>query len=144
MCPSSNWTLQMHGNTMKKSLFSLLGVKTGGGGGGGKGKEGVFSQTPCQEGRTRAEQHHSGRKKTSAFQGGQPRGGGVRETVKPPLLRQATPSYCLPVFPLIVTNTKIFFYPERSTTKQNKICISTTPQRCVYRGEESQCNINKS
>lgn len=26
----------MHGNTMKKSLFSLLGVKTGGGGGGGR------------------------------------------------------------------------------------------------------------
>lgn len=64
----------MHGNTMKKSLFSLLGVKTGGDGGGGRGKEGVFSRTPCQEGRTRAEQHHSGRKKTSAFQGGQARG----------------------------------------------------------------------
>lgn len=28
----SNWTLQMHSTGLKRSLFSLLGVKTGGGG----------------------------------------------------------------------------------------------------------------
>lgn len=67
--PSGNWTLQMHGSAVKKSLFSLPGVKIGG---GGKEERGSLSQTPCQEGRTRAEQHHSRRKKTSAFQGGQP------------------------------------------------------------------------
>lgn len=54
----------------KKSLFSSPGVKTGGG--GGREERGSLSQTPCQEGRTQAEQHHSRRKKTSAFQGGQP------------------------------------------------------------------------
>lgn len=150
MCPSSNWTLQMHGNAMKKSLFSSLGVKTGGGGGGGRGgggEEGVFSRTPCQEGRTRAEQHHSGRKKTSAFQGGQARGvegvREVRETVKSPLLRQATASYWSywpPVFLLIVTNIKTFFHPERSTTKQNKVCISTTPRGSVGFTEKRKAN----
>lgn len=67
--PSGNWTLQMHGSAVKKSLFSLPGVKTGGG--GGKEERGSLSRTPCQEGRTRAEQHHSRRKKTSVFQGGQ-------------------------------------------------------------------------
>lgn len=104
-------------------------------------KEGVFSRTPRQEGRTRAEQHHSGRKKTSAFQGGQAQGGGggvreVRETVQSPLPRQVAPSHWLPVFLLIVTNIKISFYPERSPTKQN--CISTTPQRLVVFTEKKK------
>lgn len=108
----------------------------------GRGKRESFHRHPAKrEGHGRSS-ITAGVRKRQRFRVVRLGGGEVRETVKPPLLRQATPSYCLPVFPLIVTNTKIFFYPERSTTKQNKICISTTPQRCVYRGEESQCNIN--
>lgn len=75
----------MHSNGMKRSLFSLLGVKTGGGGkresfmdilSRGRGCTGGAASQRAQE--------------KSAFQGGQPEGG-QRNSART-ILCQATPS----------------------------------------------------
>lgn len=73
-----NWTLQMCSGAMKRRLFILQGVKTGGGEGGGERERerGALSWTSCQEEKRRVGRHHSRRKKTSVFQGGRPEGAG--------------------------------------------------------------------
>lgn len=64
----------MHSGAMKRRLFSLQGVKTGGAEGEGKRERGALSWTSCQEEKRRVGRHHSRRKKTPAFQGGRPEG----------------------------------------------------------------------